>query len=115
MTTTTGILSSLQWTPTTDYLLDTEVGVAIASYCSDAGIACPFDEAFERAEWAVPVGTELEAPEWLEFTRSKLAAAPALRVTVGGMVFGLLVGWSDRCGCPDCGSAPRLSVLEVSR
>lgn len=42
-------------------------------------------------------------------------AAPALRVTLGATVFVLLVGWSERCGCPECGSQPRLSVLEVKR
>ena len=110
-----GVLLSLQWEPTTDYLLDSEVGDAIASYCAEAGIECPPDEAFQVAEWAVPVGTALEAPEWLEFARSKKSAAPALRVTLAGTVFVLLVGWSGRCGCPECGSAPALSVLEVSR
>jgi len=112
-TKTPGILSSLQWEPTTDYQLDTEVGEAVASYCAEAGIECPPDEAFQIAEWAVPFGTELEAPEWLEFARSKKSAAPALRVTLAGTVFVLLVGWSERCGCPECGSAPALGVLEV--
>ena len=110
-----GVLLSLQWEPTTDYLLDSEVGDAIASYCTDAGIECPDDELFQCAAWAIPVGTALEAPEWLEFARSKKSAAPALRVTLAGTVFVLLVGWSGRCGCPECGSAPALSVLEVSR
>lgn len=111
-TKTTGILSSLQWEPTTDCQLDTAVGDSIASYCKDAGIECPADEAFQSAKWSVPVGTTIEQPEWAGYFGR--VSAPALRVEfANGTSFALLIGWSDACGCETCQGLPSLRVVEV--
>lgn len=113
--TTTGLLRSLVWVPTTEYQLDTEVGEAIASYCAENGRECPADELFQCAAWAVPSGTELTSREDLDLYGDSRAPAPALRVTLGGEQFALSVDWSGGCGCEECGGQPNLAVVEVCR
>lgn len=107
-----GLFGSLQWAPTTDCQFDTAVGEAIASHCTEAGIAIPPDEAFQCAAWFLPVGTELESPEWAGYFGR--ASAPALRVEfANGLGVVLLIGWSDRCGCGTCAGLPSLRVVDV--
>lgn len=108
------LLSSLQWQPTTDFALDIAVGDAIAAHLQQAGIPVPADEQFQTATWSIPVGTELESPEWAQFNGNP--SAPALRVDLSnGLAVVLLVGWSDVCGCQTCAGKPSLRVVEVAR
>lgn len=110
--TSPGLLSSLVWVRTLDCHWDTEVGDTIADHLRQCGEPVPADELFQNAEWLIPNGTELEAPEWAEMRR--MAAAPALRVDfANGLTAVLLIGWGDRCGCGDCKGLPSLRVVEV--
>lgn len=108
------LLSSLQWQPTTEFALDTEVGDAIADHLRQTDVPVPADEQFQTATWSVPVGTELQNPEWAQFNGNP--SAPALRVDfTNGLTVVLLVGWSDMCGCQTCAGKPSLRVVEVRR
>lgn len=110
-----GLLGSLQWTPTTEtHHLDTAVGDAIEAHLREAGLPVPADELFQWAHWSVPTGTELLDAATLEFHRDSRRPAPALRVEfANGLGVALLVGWSNVCGCGECGSKPTLRVVDV--
>lgn len=106
----TGLLASLEWEPTLDCDLDTQVAEAIEAFCRKTGLPVPADELFQGADWYVPRGTSLH-PE--PFCRKQ--AAPSLRVDMrDGRSFALLVGWSNVCGCGTCSGTPSLRAVESS-